>query len=525
MQRHMKQTKTHRVVKRIILLPWIFAACITSAQTPQYDWVKVLPFEIAAMCTDNHDNIYVAGTFPITIVIDNDTLIPNKSDVVIVKYNNSGILQWYKQFGGISYDYAWDIECDYNNDIVITNEYNYSTVYYGDTIVSPGHGVMMVKLDQSGNYIWHILPAYVDDYCMHPHNTTIDRDNNIYLSGNFHYGNLIFPDTSFPYSTAYQSFVAKYDAAGNFINARKFSWGLNYVSTDKSGNLWVLSDSVFKYSGNNIPLLQKSWNQKISEYLLFPFIANDSLDNFYLARQYTNQYLLVGTDSVKFPDSMITIMAKFDPTGTPILVQTAKSKYGITPKSISQSKSNLFITGNYFREAIFGIDTLNSLPWAPGYYSNNSFLAGYDLAGNMKFLHNIQSKHDCIAEIVAAGKSIYLSGNFKDTAYFDSLTAATPQYPYNFFLARLSYHSHAPNINSDTLKIYPNPASQSVTVEFDSEGKESVLEIYNMQGNSIMKHQAEGSSVNINLQGLNQGVYLMIVKTETTTLIRKFIKI
>ena len=70
--------------------------------------------------------------------------------------------------------------------------------------------------------------------------------------------------------------------------------------------------------------------------------------------------------------------------------------------------------------------------------------------------------------------------------------------------------------------IYPNPAKDVINITTGSKGV-NIVEIYNTKGVLQAKHNFVGKSnlVSINVAGLKQGVYLVVLNEETEL---KFIK-
>ena len=69
-----------------------------------------------------------------------------------------------------------------------------------------------------------------------------------------------------------------------------------------------------------------------------------------------------------------------------------------------------------------------------------------------------------------------------------------------------------------TLKLYPNPASETLNVE----GVMTSIEVYNTVGQCLLTQQVSGTSTQISLNGLDNGIYFLRVSNEGETLVRKF---
>ncbi len=111
------------------------------------------------MAIDSLDNIYLVGS--------------SKSDLCLLKYNCSGVLQWNRTWdGGIS---------DRGNSIVLDSSHN---IYIAGTTYSSevgGYDVCLLKFDNSGLLQWNkTWGGSKDDY---GETIILDLSNNIYLAG------------------------------------------------------------------------------------------------------------------------------------------------------------------------------------------------------------------------------------------------------------------------------------------------------------------------------------------------------
>ena len=72
------------------------------------------------------------------------------------------------------------------------------------------------------------------------------------------------------------------------------------------------------------------------------------------------------------------------------------------------------------------------------------------------------------------------------------------------------------------VKVYPNPASDFITLELDNE-TEALLQIYDQLGELLYKTSAQGSKT-INISQWRPGVYTLKLENNTHFLIEKFVK-
>lgn len=75
-----------------------------------------------------------------------------------------------------------------------------------------------------------------------------------------------------------------------------------------------------------------------------------------------------------------------------------------------------------------------------------------------------------------------------------------------------------PSSTATTFKLYPNPATNKITVRL---AKASTLSIYDMTGRIVFTRQARSGNNTIDIASLPQGVYFLKTATHTTKLIKK----
>jgi len=517
----------NKKMKRLSIILFVLMTICSFGQTPAFKWVKRIPFVIASQSADNDDNIFIAGEINDTTVFDNNTLYVQNGNIVVAKIDSSGSLLWFRQFGayGIenSYDGLVNIAVDHNNDLIVVNYFDYSTIYYGDTITASGHGAVIIKLSKNGDLIWYEVPGYNDSGCFHALSLAIDQDNNIFISGDLQWGgNAIFTDTIIPTNGSFMDFRAKYNSDGNFQWARASDDIDDQITCDYSNNIIVFSDTVQKFSGDNTLLWEKPSNGSFTSNVNgWPRVAADSLDDLYIFAHY-NEPFYIGNDTLTPPDSSKFIFIKLNSSGEPILEKIARTSKGISSVSISVINNKIGVLGG-FRDKLF-IESDSLISITNKYY--NSFIVLYDLAGNLKFIKKIDGKKGCKSQLISVSKSIYVSGTFSDTIYFDNLSMIyNNQYTSGCFLTRLQYEVLHTYTGTEHMDLYPNPALESLTISINPMYLNATLEIYDTRGQLIYRNYFDTYIKSINIEHLSKGIYFVKVTTTEKTFINKFEKV
>lgn len=108
-------------------------------------------------------------------------------------------------------------------------------------------------------------------------------------------------------------------------------------------------------------------------------------------------------------------------------------------------------------------------------------------------------------------------------SYALSLTGVTSFSPFAVFGKNVTLGVVAVN-NNDMLNVYPNPASDRLTIQTGSTDKTNV-EISDLSGQIVGQYQLSGADNTINVANLNAGSYLIKVSGNTTSSVKKFVKI
>jgi hypothetical protein len=76
---------------------------------------------------------------------------------------------------------------------------------------------------------------------------------------------------------------------------------------------------------------------------------------------------------------------------------------------------------------------------------------------------------------------------------------------------------------NSSLSVYPNPASDNVTISVMDAGAE-YAEVYNALGELMMRLKLENGTVNADVSRLPSGIYLVLVKTSDGIMTSRVVK-
>jgi len=185
------------------------------------------------VATDAAGNVYATGQAAGSL--DGNTFL-GETDVYLVKFDSSGSRLWTQQFGTAVTDYPTGVVTDAAGNV-------YVCYYPNDSLgVLNGQGLdaYLVKYDGDGTLQWKRTVATPSGEAAG--GVAIDGAGNIYMvgqtAGDLGTGNLGSTD----------SFVAKFDAAGNQLWVRQFGTAgaenAEAVAVDAAGNVYVAGNTA-----------------------------------------------------------------------------------------------------------------------------------------------------------------------------------------------------------------------------------------------------------------------------------------
>jgi fibronectin-binding autotransporter adhesin len=68
--------------------------------------------------------------------------------------------------------------------------------------------------------------------------------------------------------------------------------------------------------------------------------------------------------------------------------------------------------------------------------------------------------------------------------------------------------------SSGSLSVYPNPASDNITIELNKINSNALISIYDITGKIVRTYATENNRLNINRDGLQSGLYLITVTSD-----------
>ena len=193
----------------------------------EIQWVRTwdggIRIEGNGICVNIYDEIFITG--------ETTSYVSGYyyRDLFVLKYNTQGSLQWTRIWGGSSYD-----EDDYGLDIASDSSGNVYVVGGTETYGNGNNDMVIIKYDRNGNLLW--MRTYGTAYTDWAISIAIDSSNNIYVTGTI--------DTP---TYDQDMCILKYNTGGTRLWA--YTWGLNDddygtgVAVDSNGNIYVVGET------------------------------------------------------------------------------------------------------------------------------------------------------------------------------------------------------------------------------------------------------------------------------------------
>ena len=427
----------------------------------------------SAIAIDGSGDIYVTGAFYGTATFDSTTFSSTGlEDIFIAKYDDTGNVVWARRAGGISTDAAYGIAVDGSGNSYITGDFFGSASFGSTTLTSAGSlDFFMAKYDAAGNIVWVKRAGGTDDE--YGYGIVVDGSGNSYLTGAF-YGTAAFGSTTLSNTSSfYDVFVAKFDAAGNVVWAKR-AGGTN----GDSGSA----------------------------------IAIDGSGNSYVTGAFVGAATFGSTTFSSVGGSYDIFVAKYDAAGNVVWARRAggtdeDSAYGIAV----DGSGNSYVTGEFAGTAIFGSTTLISAG------SLDFFMAKYDAAGNIVWAKRAGGTDDEYGYgiVVDGSGNSYVTGRFTGTATFGSTTLTSNGFS-DIFIARLAnYTSTSEEVSLASFTIWPNPFASAFQLKLTSSaGTNATVMLSDMLGREVHRQQLTASESPQTVtppSGLPAGMYLLQV--------------
>ncbi len=369
------------------------------AQAPNWAWAKrgggIFSEEASGIAVDAAGNTYVTGFYaspnpgPYSIMFDTTTLTAvSHTDIFIAKYDASANLVWAKSAGGTGDDKTHSIAVDAAGNSYVTGYFNSPSITFDSiTLTSTAfNDVFIAKYNAAGNVIWAKKAGGPGGD--YSNSIAVDNVGNSYITGYFNSSSIAFGSTT-------------------LTNPFSSSGGYKYfaVKYDAAGSVvWAKSAGGTNDAGNSIAV-----DATGNTYLAGAFMATTSFD----------------TDTLTSNGSKDIFIVKYDASGNVVWAKSAGGSNEDAGTGIAiDASGNSYITGYYKSYTIvFGTTTMTN----SGIPDGNVLVAKYDALGNPLWAKQAISYGNDFGLGIAvdAGGNAYITGNYNNANIIFGSTTLT----------------------------------------------------------------------------------------------------
>ncbi len=420
------------------------------------------------------------------------------SDVFLVRTNAAGDTLWTKNYGGVSYDYAYSVRQTPAGGFIIAG--------YSESFNSTG--VYIIETDQNGNILW--TKSYGNtlfDYASEVQNTS---DGGFIITGTAY-------DTS---NFSIDMGVVKLNGAGDTLWTRSFycsgtnkgPGGKSVVQTTDGGYI-VLgnSDAAYQMSGQS-PLIRLNPNGDTlwTRSLYFQYGSNNLSS---IKQTPDGGFIIAGSflaSGVAFTGSL-PLLIKINGNGDTLWTKKygEVSHYNSYINDVERTNDGGFVMTGYTQD------------WGGGTYLIKTDSLGNstcdDGSADFSYLKFPIVRH--------SGTKLASGGAQHDTTITIGIADTTNLDPCHAGSGIIE------NVETGGFLVYPNPASDNITVSIS---QKATIQILNIEGQIVKSVEVNGdknkvdhvglSSCVVNVSALCSGVYVLEVITEEGVGLKKFVK-
>ncbi len=442
---------------KIHLPVWTFALLLSmlsfDSLAHTLAWAKVMGggrSNATGISVDSSGTAYITGQFSGTVDMDPGTGVQNLTsaghdDIFIAKYSASGDYIWAKRIGGASSEATHGIVHDPQGNIYITGFFHQSVNFDpgggNHTLTASGADAFLAKYDANGNYVWAFKIGDIE----YESGRSIARDpsGNIIIGGSFK-GTVDFnPAAGTANLTsigAYDYFLAKYDADGQYLWAR--NWGranqnasVTGISVDASGNIF-LSGNVSELIHEREMILAKynaagvmQWNNILTASnggQVYGNLSCHPTGGFYIAATFTDTVDFdpgTGSQLQSSAGRLDLCIARYDTDGKYIWSKRIGGLMDDGADHITVDKTGtIYITGAFGDIVDFDPGPVTVPLTAGGNFNPDMFVAKYDPNGDFVWAGSIGSPSGgaySYGIVLDTGSQAYIAGMYYAQVDFD----------------------------------------------------------------------------------------------------------
>jgi len=361
---------------------------------------------LEAMTIDSSDNIYLAGSTA--------SFTFGERDMCLIKYNDSGVLQWNRTWGGSQFDYGEGIGIDSSGNVYLMGTTLSFGAWMGD--------VALLKYNSFGILQWN--KTWGGNETDYGEAIAIDSSDNIFVAGRT---TITFPHNCY-------AFLLKFDSSGALQWNRTWGGGIthnwgNVVGIDSLNNIYLVGywrgseelgqpTKIFlvKYNTAGIVQWSRVWSDGVVDLCIA--MTTDSSDNIYLTGKSGGKLLLL----------------KYDSSGNLQWERFWEHRLFEIGRAITcDSSDNIYVVG----------ETNSFGSWDEYDVCFLKYNSSGELLLNKTWLSDLDERGKGVA--LDSSENIYIAGDAVNLSAFISaglIKASSDEIKYDLFLMKISYASN-----------------------------------------------------------------------------------
>jgi len=415
------------------------------------------------VATDSYGNVLITGSFSKSTVFGNHSIAGiGYSDIFLVKYDSLGNVLWVKSEGGANNNFGNGVAIDAHGNIYVTGYFEETTVMGTDTLqLNPSYlaSIFLAKYNASGNVIW--AKAFGGNGGNLGYSVATDALGNVYLTSGTDAPSITFGTFTLqlaPLANAYYTCVTKHDSLGNTLCATAIPGGGN----GGSGKL-----------------------------------AIDNFGHAYIGGYFSNDPFVIGNNTLHLGagglENIFIAKVLMDCSSSPACVPAVS--YTLTPDTIPHTWDAYptYLANTTSAKWYWG-DGSSTI----GFYPSHT----YTVAGHYNICVSVYSVCGDSAQSCQNDSIYRLANNTSSNMVYINVKNSTTG------INKIS--------NNNTIKIYPNPAQNKITIDATDVVEIKLVDVLGKQITSTKTNDVDVSN-------LNDGVYFIQVQTKQGTTTQKII--
>ncbi len=350
---------------------------------------------------DASGNTYITGYFAGSVTFGTTTLVSaGQGDIFLAKYNSAGVFQWARRAGGTGGSEEGRGIAVSGNDVYITGyfsgtaNFNTPSATGSNEITAAGFiDSFLAKYNSDGDFQWAKRAGGVTAGQALAYGIAASG-NDVYITGYF-YSTINFNTPSATGSNEITSagdtdiFLAKYNSAGDFQWAKR-------AGSAEEGTIINEQGSGVAVSGSDVYITGR-----------FKGVAN------------FNTPSATGSNEITTAGSIDIFLAKYNSEGVFQWVKRAGGTGHDSGHGVAVSGSDVYISGGFRSTANFNTPSATGSNTITSVGGGDIFLAKYNSAGVFQWARGAGgSNEDQASGVAVSGNDVYITGYFYGGAIF-----------------------------------------------------------------------------------------------------------